>query len=147
VLSSSGSFFQTGGDTRSLFVCGLFSAVLNVGAIMVGTLYFRSISAVALGLLITFSINFIQAYWLLYYKVFNTSSLRFFKLMVKPLCCSLLLAGCYFVLVQYVHSDHLFMNFAWKTLVYGIAMLAIIFLGGYKKEIMALINRKQLPNA
>ena len=30
ILSSSGSIFQAAGDTRSLFVCGVFSSVLNI---------------------------------------------------------------------------------------------------------------------
>ena len=36
ILSSSGSIFQAAGDTRSLFVCGVFSSVLNVTGILLG---------------------------------------------------------------------------------------------------------------
>jgi len=118
VLSSSGSFFQASGDTRSLFVCGIFSAVLNVSAILIGALHFRSIDAVALSLLFTFTLNFIQAYWLLYTKVFKTSSLRFFKLMLKPLLGSLLLAGCYLLLAPYIQSTSLFIGLGCKFVLY-----------------------------
>lgn len=145
VLSSSGSFFQTSGDTRSLFVCGLFSAVLNVTAIMVGTFYFHSIYAVAFGLLCAFSINFLQAYWLLYYKVFQSSSWRFFKLMLKPIAYSLLLALVYYALLHYIHLDGIFINFIWKTSIYIIGMLALVFLGGYKKEIMLFVKKENKP--
>ena len=34
ILSSSGSIFQAAGDTRSLFICGLFSSTLNVAGIV-----------------------------------------------------------------------------------------------------------------
>lgn len=145
VLSSSGSFFQTSGDTRSLFICGVFSAILNVSAILIGAYYFRSMVSVALGLLITFSINFVQAYWLLYYKVFRSSSLRFFKLMIKPLLFSVILAGLYHLILAYIHLDDFFMTLIWKTMVYFIAMLVIIFLGGYKTEILQLLTKKQIP--
>lgn len=40
ILSSSGSIFQAAGDTRSLFICGLFSSTLNVAGIVLGIFYF-----------------------------------------------------------------------------------------------------------
>lgn len=36
ILSSSGSIFQAAGDTRSLFICGLFSSLLNVSGMLLG---------------------------------------------------------------------------------------------------------------
>lgn len=39
ILSSSGSIFQAAGDTRSLFICGLFSSTLNVAGIVLGIFY------------------------------------------------------------------------------------------------------------
>lgn len=143
VLSSSGSFFQAAGDTRSLFICGVFSAILNVGVILWGTFYYRSIEAVALGLLFSFAVNFIQAYWLLYRKVFQANSLRFFKLMLKPLLFSMLLALCYVMLRAVIKIEGTFINFGWKTAVYGLSMLLFVFFGGYKTEIMQLIKRKK----
>jgi len=142
VLSSSGSFFQTSGDTRSLFICGVFSAILNVSAILIGVYYFGSMNAVALGLLVSFSINFIQAYWLLYYKVFKSSSLRFFKLMIKPILFSAFLAVLYYLLLVYIHVDDYFISLIWKSSIYLIAMLIFIFLGGYKNEVLQFLKKK-----
>lgn len=144
LLSSSGSFFQAGGDTRSLFICGLFSGVLNVGGIVIGAFYFRSIEAVAFGLLITFSINFIQAYCLMYYKVFKTSSWRFFKIILRPIVFSAFLGLGYWVVLSYLNVDNVFLSFGWKTAFYAISMAVMVFFGGYKTEIVSLLKRKKI---
>ena len=47
ILSSSGSIFQAAGDTRSLFICGLFSSTLNVAGIVLGIFYFGTLTAIA----------------------------------------------------------------------------------------------------
>ena len=44
ILSSSGSIFQAAGDTRSLFICGLFSSTLNVAGIVLGIFYFGTLT-------------------------------------------------------------------------------------------------------
>lgn len=145
ILSSSGSFFQTGGDTRSLFICGVFSAILNVGAILIGVIYFESIEAVALGLLFTFTINFVQAYWLLYKKVFNSNCISFFQLLLKPLFFSLLLVGVYKLYLFYVDIHEEIYSLFLKSLIYFVFMLIIVFFGGYKDQIVQFVKRKQLP--
>lgn len=144
LLSSSGSFFQAGGDTRNLFICGLFSSCLNVIGILVGALYFGTIEAVSIGLLITFTINFVQAYWLLYFKVFKASSFRFFKLLFRPIFYSILLGGFYAVTLHYVNFDNVLWSFALKTFIYAVAMVVIVFRGGYKADIVAFIKNKKL---
>ena len=47
ILSSSGSIFQAAGDTRSLFICGVFSSTLNVAGMLIGIFYFGTLTAVA----------------------------------------------------------------------------------------------------
>ena len=63
ILSSSGSIFQAAGDTRSLFICGLFSSTLNVAGIVLGIFYFGTLTAIAGCIVTTFTINFVQCYW------------------------------------------------------------------------------------
>ncbi|UZJ65415.1 hypothetical protein OKW96_04260 [Sphingobacterium sp. KU25419] len=92
MLSSSGSIFQTAGDTKSLFICGLFSAVTNVAGILLGVFYFKRIEAVAHGLLVTFTINFIQTYWLMYVVIFKASIGAFLTCLWKPLIFAGILA-------------------------------------------------------
>jgi PST family polysaccharide transporter len=103
ILSSSGAIFQAAGDTRSLFVCGLFSATLNVLGILLGIFYFGTLTAVATCILITFAINFAQCYWQMY-RVTYRRSLRFFvRQLCKPLIATLLTTLC-LLPVQYIQS-------------------------------------------
>ena len=68
ILSTSGSIYQAANDTKSLFICGVFSALLNVSGILAGIFIFKSLEAVAWCICATFAINFIQCYvWM--YKV------------------------------------------------------------------------------
>ena len=71
ILSSSGSIFQAAGDTRSLFICGLFSSTLNVAGIVLGIFYFGTLTAIAGCIVTTFTINFVQCYWQMYRVTFR----------------------------------------------------------------------------
>ncbi len=92
ILSSSGSIFQAAGDTRSLFVCGLFSSVLNVAGILLGIFHFGTLTAVASCIVVTFTINFIQCYWQMYRVTFRQSARPFIRQLISPLVVSILIA-------------------------------------------------------
>lgn len=147
ISACAGSFFQIGGDTRSLFISGLFAAVLNLLAVLFGTLYFKSIEMVAAGLLVTYLVCFFQSYWLLYDKIFKENSFRFFKIFIKPILFSILIALIYLGLIKFFRIDGAFLSFAWKTILYIVSMVIIVFLGGYKAEIVQLIKQRQLPKS
>jgi O-antigen/teichoic acid export membrane protein len=70
VLSSSGGFFQAAGRADLLFKCGLFSAATNVLAIIIGIIS-RDLESLCWLLVCTFSINYIQAYYLMGKVMFN----------------------------------------------------------------------------
>ncbi|TGN39962.1 hypothetical protein E5Q11_06605 [Marinobacter confluentis] len=70
VLSTCGSFFQAMNSARTLFLSGAFSAVFTVGAIVIGILY-RNIEILCWCLVGAFHINFVQAYYYMYKKVFK----------------------------------------------------------------------------
>lgn len=71
VLSTSGSVFQAAGQTKMLFISGLLSAVLNVGAICAGIFAYGSLEAVAWGISMSFAVNFVQCYYLMFYRTFH----------------------------------------------------------------------------
>jgi len=146
VLSSSGSIFQTAGDTRSLFVCGLFSAIVNVTGILLGVFHFGSIEAVAQCLLITFTINFIQTYWLMYSVIFKESILVFATCLWKPLLFSGLLAVLLYGTNSVCTSAHQLYNFMFKSLVFIPSFTLLVWFGGYKADIMQFVNRKKNKN-
>lgn len=69
VLSTSGSFFQAMNRTDLLFMSGALSAVLMVTAIVMG-IYSGNVELMCWYLIGAFHINFIQAYYILYKRVF-----------------------------------------------------------------------------
>ena len=92
ILSSSGSIFQAAGDTRSLFICGLFSSTLNVAGIVLGIFYFGTLTAIAGCIVTTFTINFVQCYWQMYRVTFRQSAWPFIRQLISPLVISILIA-------------------------------------------------------
>lgn len=125
ILSSSGSIFQAAGDTRSLFVCGLFSAVLNVAGILLGVYYFGSLTAIAGCIVVTFTINFAQCYWLMYRVTFRRSLWLFVKQLISPLVVSALIAACLTPLSYVMEGMNIFLTATAKGIV------SFIIFGGY----------------
>ena len=84
VLSTSGSFFQAMNRADLLFASGFVSAIVNVAAIIIG-IYIGTLIAICWALVISFSINFLQAYWVMYRFVYCVKFFVFFQTIVKSL--------------------------------------------------------------
>lgn len=84
ILSTSGSFFQVMNKPRLLFISGALSAAVNVTAIVVGVIL-GEMNNVATALVIGFSINFFQAYFILFKYCFMSSSKQFYLSLSKAL--------------------------------------------------------------
>ncbi|WP_368123070.1 lipopolysaccharide biosynthesis protein [Bacteroides thetaiotaomicron] len=117
ILSSSGSIFQAAGDTRSLFVCGLFSSILNVTGMLAGIFYFGTLTAVATCIVITFTINFVQCYWMMYRMTFKRSVWPFVRQLIPPLMTSILIALCLTPLQYALEGMNIFITLILKSLV------------------------------
>ncbi|NGM83572.1 lipopolysaccharide biosynthesis protein [Paenibacillus sp. 7124] len=70
VSSSTGAIFQATNNFKYLFISGLISSALNIIAMVVGGIFGR-IEDVAIGIVIAFSINFFQTFYILARFVFN----------------------------------------------------------------------------
>ncbi len=125
ILSSSGSIFQAAGDTRSLFICGLFSSTLNVAGIVLGIFYFGTLTAIAGCIVTTFTINFVQCYWQMYRVTFRRSVLPFVRQLLSPLAVSGLMVLA-LIPVQYAMEG---MNIFVTIIAKGI--VSFIIFGGY----------------
>lgn len=125
ILSSSGSIFQAAGDTRSLFVCGVFSATLNVAGMLLGIFYFGTLEAVAGCIVITFTLNFVQCYWQMYRVTFRRNAWPFIRQFFSPLAVSGLIATA-LLPIQYVLDG---MNIFVTIIAKGI--VSFIIFGGY----------------
>jgi PST family polysaccharide transporter len=93
VLSSSGPVFQAAGDTRSLFVAGLTSAITNVGGLLVALTVWGTIEAVAWAMLISFSVNFLICYLLMYRVTFRAPMDGFWRQFPAPLMLTAVIAA------------------------------------------------------
>lgn len=92
ILSSSGSIFQAADDTRSLFVCGVFSSTLNVAGVLLGIFHFGTLTAVAGCMVVTFTVNFAQCYRRMYRVTLRRSVRPFVRQLISPLVVTALIA-------------------------------------------------------
>ena len=90
--STSGAVFQAANDTKRMFGCGLFTAVVNLLAISLGIFLFKTAEAVAAGLCLAFFASFVQCYIFLFKKSLGYGWNDFLKCLVKPLALSGILA-------------------------------------------------------
>lgn len=82
VLSTSGSFFQGLNRADLLFLSGTLSAIVMIAAIVAGIIQ-RDISLVCWFLVAAFHLNFLQAYYLMYRKIFK-APLRSYLVRMSP---------------------------------------------------------------
>lgn len=123
ILSSSGSIFQAVGRTDYLFICGLFSSTTNVIAIISGVLL-NKIEYVAFFLLISFSINFFQCYYLMQKRVFKKRYIEFFYELKNPAIIGFIIAIGLFPIFS------LGINSIFLTFILKIAVSIVCFLIG-----------------
>lgn len=141
ILSSSGSIFQTTGDTKSMFFSGLFSAVLNVSGILIGIFYFKSILAVAQCLAVTISMNFIFTYLLMYIHIFKRRILYFFMPLFKPVIASLFLSLLLYICTLVFISDIVWYVLAIKSMVSLLFFIAFVWFGGYRSYVELYLKK------
>lgn len=91
VMSTSGSIFQAANATRMLFICGLFSAALNVTAICTGIFAFGTLEAVAWAICLSFAVNFVQCYHALFRLTLRMNWGPFWKNLLSPLLLTAIL--------------------------------------------------------
>ncbi|MGL5785310.1 MAG: lipopolysaccharide biosynthesis protein [Bacteroidales bacterium] len=128
VLSSSGSIFQATNETRILFISGLISTICNVTAISIGVFYFKSLTALAWGLVISISINFIQCYLLLYIYNFKRKIIFFIRQLKMPAELSIYVLLTLFLINKTIHSEiHLLNLFLYLFATIIILAIYILF--------------------
>lgn len=118
VLSSSGSIFQAAGDTKSLFICGLFSSILNVSAMLVGIFVFQTLVAVAWAIVIAFSINFIQCYYQMYVVTFHRKAQYLLRELISPFVLSLIIASLLVPVYYLTNSSNIFLSLIVKGIIF-----------------------------
>lgn len=117
ILSSSGSIFQAANDTKSMFICGVFSSILNITGMLLGIFWFGTLEAVAWCIVITFSINFLQCYWQMYRITLQRSLWSLLRQFTSPILVSMLIAAALIPLHYSIANQNIFLTFLLKSIV------------------------------
>lgn len=133
ILSSTGGIFQSRNRTDLLLLSGVLSTVFNIGGIVTGVL-FGQIETVAAFLVLAFSLNFIQANYLLMKKLFNDKLSTFFKVLIKPSLLALIQLGGFILLPELPYN--LFINLVIKGLYFVVLWIGGLLVTGEFKRIL-----------
>lgn len=141
VFSTSGSIFQAANDTKSLFICGIFAAILNVSGMLIGIFVFKSLNAIAWCICITFAINFIECYWWMYKYTFKQNIRSFWKQFFAPLKISVLIGICLYGVSMIVDEYPIIVSLTIKGIIY-LGMLVGYLQLSNEYDILKLIKSK-----
>ncbi|WP_423188912.1 lipopolysaccharide biosynthesis protein [Alkalibacterium sp. f15] len=131
ILSSTGGIFQSGNRTDLLLLSGVLSTVFNVTGIVIGILM-GQIEYVAAFLVLSFSLNLIQANYLLLIKMFQSSLLEFFKVLVKPVYLAIMQVAAFWLLPEL--PLNIFLSLVVKGLVFvSVWVVGLLITGEFKR--------------
>lgn len=141
ILSTSGSIFQAANDTKSLFICGVFSTLFNIIGILTGIFFFKTLEAVAWCICLTFTINFVQCYIWMYKITFKQGLHTFWRQLLSPILLTGILIIC--LLPIYCISDKcpIYISLLLKSGIFTIVYVAYIQIKG-EYNIINLIKSK-----
>lgn len=122
ISSSTGAIFQSANRTDLLLLSGILSTIITVTAIFIGVFTGR-IEYVALMVVLSFAINFIQTNYLLMYRLFNTNFIEVIKALTKPF-----IMGMIQLVVFVVMPEMPFTNLM-NLIIYGTVFMAFFGVG------------------
>ncbi|MDD4655773.1 MAG: lipopolysaccharide biosynthesis protein [Bacteroidales bacterium] len=115
ILATSGSIFQATNSTKALFISGLINTSVTVLGMILAINLYKSINAVAWSISITFILNFILTYTILYYYILKRKLLFLLKQVVPGLLLSSILILINIIVSQYILNIHLFLSLVIKS--------------------------------
>lgn len=145
VLSSSGSIYQAGGDTRGMFICGLFSSLVTTICIIIGIYHFKTLEATAWCIVISFILSFIQCYMQMYINTLHRSIKHFYQILLLPILLTTLVFITNYCLSLSIVNWPLLITLSIKCIITLIVCLIFIQISGIysiKNAIKKLCNRK-----
>lgn len=125
ILSSSGSFFQSGNETRYLFILGLVNSIFAIAAISAACIVIKTIEAVACAWAVSIFFNLFTTYYFMYVKVLKDSIIPAIKELFHPIVISLILATLLYA-ENLLLGGYVIINFILKCL--SVAIIAILAL-------------------
>jgi PST family polysaccharide transporter len=126
IMSSSGSIYQAVGNTRHLFITGLFGTLMTIIGISIGVFRFKTLYATAGFITVAMFINFGIGYFAMIKITLNQSLYLFLKELIKPLFCAIC-SGIGLLLYDTFFKGNLFVSLCVKVIIAGIVFLGINF--------------------
>ncbi|MER2064529.1 MAG: oligosaccharide flippase family protein, partial [Alkalibacterium sp.] len=143
ILSSTGGIFQSGNRTDLLLLSGILSTAFNITGIIIGILMGR-IEFVAAFLVLAFTLNLVQANYLLMIKMFKSSLFDFIKVLKKPFYLALLQLGAFWLLPDF--ALNIFFSLVVKGLVFVMVWIIGLFITGEFKRLKLELERARQTN-
>lgn len=140
VTSSSGAIFQSTGETKWSFRCGIFTTINTVTCILIG-LWLGTIETVALFVTYYFQINFITVYFILVKKVFKKSLWRFILELKNHVFVALMMIVVYYFIP--VQSSIILLSAIYKFIIGLSVFLFGIFITKEYKKLLNKVDRNE----
>lgn len=143
LLNTSGAIFQAGNDTRSLFICGVFTAATFISAVYIGVIIFKSLKAIAILINIATLLNFVQCYITMYKITFKTNMISFWKQLLSPCIVTCLTAGILYITSLLVNQFNIYLSITIKLVIF-IIIFAIYTQLSKEFNLIKYLKRKTL---
>lgn len=115
ILATSGSIFQATNSTKALFISGLINTSLSVAGMVAALLIYKRIESVAWAISVTFILNFILTYFILYYYILKRNVFNLFKQTFPSLLLSIILILANIPLSEIIAQLHPFIALIIKS--------------------------------
>jgi len=126
ITSSTGTFYQSLGKTRTLFASGFASAILLLSSIFIG-IYYKNINIVAAFVSAALNINFILTTYILVRNGFEKSAKDFFSKIMPDFLMLIFILAVAFILNK-IDFQNLFISSIYKLIVVIVAFLFALLL-------------------
>lgn len=143
VTSSSGSIFQSLGDSKKMFFSGMLNTMITVLAIVLGIIA-GDINAIARNIGIIYNFHFVSTYIILVHYCFKFSYRNFLKFMLPDF---MIMAGMFILgkgiekLLIYMNIENIYYNFGIKLFCFLLIYATMLVLSKQYKFIINLIKK------
>ena len=140
ISSSTGTIFQSLGDTKRQFLCGIINASLIVCCILAGILE-GNIEAVSRNVAIAYNLQFIITFYILIHLSFEMRLWKFLTTLIPHLAVMLMVAAAGFA-ASFIPQQPLILSFIIKLGIMGVVFLLALFATKQLKPLLTLLFKK-----
>ena len=141
ILSSTGSIFQVIDKTRLLFYSGLLSAIALVSGISYGIFIGGDLESIGYGLLVAYSINFIQGFYFLIKIALRHNLFSFFLEFINPIKTSLIIFILYLITNSFLDIHNIYLGLIFNSMIFMSILILRIFFSKEKEFFKSLIKK------